>query len=69
MIEPCTSRTEFFHEGGVTDSDLSDLLNRLAKEKWREIEWEKEQAEKEVHISITYRVDAQREICTCKRVT
>ena len=66
MSEPCSSKTKYFHEGGVTDSDLAPLLNRLEAEGWDDIEWEKEQADKEIHQETTYRVDAQMEICTCK---
>lgn len=66
MSEPCTSLTRYFHEGGVGDSSLAPLLNRLEAEGWEDIEWEKEQAEKEVHQETTYRVDAQMVLCTCK---
>ena len=66
MSDPCTSLTKYFHEGSVTDSALAPLLNRLESEGWDDIEWEKEQSEKEVHQETTYRVDAQMVICKCK---
>lgn len=66
MSDPCKSRTEYFHEGGISDEDLASRLNKLEKEGWNDIEWEKEQVEKEVHVPTTYVIDAQRSHCLCK---
>jgi len=65
MSDPCKSRTEYFHEGGVDDEELAKLLNRLENDGWDDIEWEKEQSEKEAHVPTTYVVDAQRRHCLC----
>lgn len=57
--KPCRQETEYFHESGIADDDLQDTLNRLSKDKWEGIGWEREEEKQ------TFIVDAHKEYCAC----
>ena len=61
----CKSLVEFYHKGDVSDTELADVLNRLSREGWVEIEWGKNKMDTEVYQIPVYTVDATREVCRC----